>query len=181
MTINTRVIKLFLRELDQPFVPLPDGLRLQVLPSMAYLPTCQKHHFAAFVQDSAMLIVWDDEPKHLLTRGQNIERQLMQMIWTEEGMVVDEKKTGHLTPQVNVAEVSVDNDSSDYSEEQAEKPRKTVLIQAVISALTMVLIFAALGSGWRKVAIEIMSDGGYIRLAFVAVVPAQIWLALVRE
>ena len=66
MTVNTRVIKLFLHSNDKAYVPLKGGLRLQVLPDISYLPRCQKHQFAAFIADRGLLIVWDDEPRHLL-------------------------------------------------------------------------------------------------------------------
>ncbi|KAK4978475.1 hypothetical protein LTR66_010567 [Elasticomyces elasticus] len=56
MTVNTKVIKLFLRGNTDPYVPLGDGLRLQVLPSMAYLPGCQKHQSAAFIADRGILV-----------------------------------------------------------------------------------------------------------------------------
>ena len=81
MTVNTRVIKLFLKRQDISSVPFSDGLEIQILPNISYLPNCQKHHFAAFVQDAGMLIVWDDEPKHLLVRAKHIENSLMAMIW----------------------------------------------------------------------------------------------------
>lgn len=51
MTINTRVIRLFLERHRASYVPLGDGLRLQVLPSIEHLPRCQKHHFGAFIKD----------------------------------------------------------------------------------------------------------------------------------
>ena len=179
MTVNTRVIKLFLRRQDLPYVPLQDGLRLQILPNITYLPTCQKHHFAAFIQDASILVVWDDEPKHLLARAHNIELQLMAMIWDDSNNY-DEK--ANKSQSVLVNEVPPEGSSGDVAyEEQLEKPRKIVLIQSVATALTLILLIGAISSGWRQVVIELVIDHNWIRLAFIVVVPLQCWLALVRS
>lgn len=178
MTVNTRVIKLFLRRQDLPYVPLQDGLRLQILPNITYLPTCQKHHFAAFIQDTSILVVWDDEPKHLLARAHNIELQLMAMIWDDNTTTYDEKTNKSQSVLIN--EVPQEGSSGDVAyEELAEKPRKIVLIQAVFCALTLILLIGAISSGWRQVVIELVVDKNWIRVAFLAVVPLQCWLALV--
>ncbi|KZF19607.1 hypothetical protein L228DRAFT_214578 [Xylona heveae TC161] len=173
MTVSTRVIKLFLRRQDIGYVPLPDGLRLQILPSIAYLPESQKHQFAAFIQDVGILVVWDDVPRDLLDRAERIEKQLMQMIWREE---TDEKKDENSVVVTEIPGSDIDGYDLEYA--QPEKPRETVLIQAFLSGLTLVLVIAAMGAGWGRVAQEIAIDGQYIRIAFVAVLPLQIWLAL---
>ena len=178
MTVNTRVIKLFMRRQDLAYIPLDDGLRLQILPNITYLPTCQKHHFAAFIADSSILVVWDDEPKHLLVRARNIEQQLMRMVWKPDATPYDEKTNKSQT--VLVTEVAYDGEEDEAGgEEQREKPRKTVMIQAVLCALTLIVLLLAIGSGWRQIAIELVMDHSMLRLAFAAVVPLQMWLALV--
>ena len=179
MTVNTRVIKVFLRDPNLAYVPLADGLRLQILPNITYLPSCQKHHFAAFIQDSAILVVWDDEPKHLLVRAKRIEEQLMAVIWKPEHALFDEKT--NKTQSVLISETPFNGSENGIvdGEEQKEKPRKLVLIQAVLCALTLTLLIAAIGSGWRQIAIEVAVDKQMLRLAFAAVVPFQCWLALV--
>lgn len=172
MTVNTRVIKLFLHNNDRPFVPLKGGLRLQVLPDMSYLPRCQKHHFAAFIADRGILVVWDDEPRHLLDRAQKIEQSLMEMIWDKDTGADDEKKE---PGEVVVNEV----DSEDDVElGYVAPPRPIVMWMPIISACTLCLAITAIGSGWEKVAREIFVDGSYIRIAFVLVIIPQIWLAL---
>lgn len=171
MTVNTRVIKLFLHNNDKPYVPLPGGLRLQVLPDMSYLPRCQKHHFAAFVADRGILVVWDDEPRHLLDRAAKIENALMEMIW-DDGPASDEKK--------DMGSVMVDEVSSEEDVELGgvEQDRKIVWYMPVLSACTLCLTVVAIGSGWAVIAKEIYVDGDYMRLAFALVILPQIWLAL---
>src|SRR5882672_9785299 len=84
MTVNTRIVKLFMQQEDMTYIPLENGLRLQILPNVSYLPRCQKHHFAAFIHNASILIVWDDDPNHILERAQSFEDQLINMIWKEE-------------------------------------------------------------------------------------------------
>lgn len=106
----------------------------------------------------------------------------MSMIWTgemEEGF--DEKSTANNSkmaskaPSVHVKEL----DGSDVEEVLEEAPRRAVLIQPFLVGCTLLLTVAALGSGWRKVLVEILYDGSYMRCAFAIVVPIQLWLSLV--
>lgn len=170
------------------YVPLQNGLRIQVLPDITYLPGCQKHHFAAFIQHPSILVVWDDDPNHLLTRAQNIEDQLMNMIWNQDedeyekaSTAVPSKApstTASCAPSIQVKEV-LGSEIKNREESLVEAPRKIVLNQPVLTAITLVLILAAMGAGWRQIALELLVDKGWIRLAFVVVIPLQIWLALV--
>jgi hypothetical protein len=178
MTVNTRVIAVFLSRHTIDFVPLSDGLHLQVLPSMAYLPRCQKHHFGAFIQDRRILIVWDDEPRQLLDRAEKIEQSLMKMIWKGENKFgeVDEKKTE------NASMIDMNAEGVSPSELEAAleiEARPTLLINPVMVALTLLLLASALGLGWRNLAQQVMIDGSYLRLALLACIPAQVFVSLV--
>ena len=101
----------------------------------------------------------------------------MKMSWkpqpAEEG--AEEKGDGK-KPFVNIEEY---DDEPTEEEGQDDKPREMVLWQSIYVALTLTLVVAALGSGWRKVAIEIIRDPNWIRLAFIAVFLPQFVLALV--
>ncbi|KAI1751675.1 glycosyl transferase family group 2-domain-containing protein [Xylaria castorea] len=173
MTINTRVINVILasRRTNYEYIPLPDGLRLQVLPSMSELPRCQKHHFAAFIQDLQIMVVWDDEPKKVLARAEALERQLMKMIWgtgdEEEDEAEGEK--GERGPVVDVTPVDL--------EAAADTPdRRVKLTSALTVALTVALAIATLGIGYRALAYEVATDGSYVRLALIVVSPLQLWV-----
>ncbi|KAL9038197.1 MAG: hypothetical protein Q9180_003277 [Flavoplaca navasiana] len=177
MTVSTRVINLIMQREDLVYIQLKDGLKLQVLPNIAFLPTCQKYQNAAFIKDQAILVVWADSPKEVLARAAAIEEQMMHVFsqgMSPYGEGIDEKKEEH---DVNVVEVNAEDG---YSKEEGyvEKPRKIVLTQAILTAITLVLIIAAMASGWRKMAIEIAVDKSYTRLALLVVTPLQIWLAL---
>lgn len=169
MTVTTHVIRLFLRsEEQQTAIHLDNGLALQVIPTIAYLPICQKHHSAAFVQDTASLVVWDDSPADAIARAAKIERQLIALISTHINK-------DNLKPTTMVTEKAIDDGEEELLE---EKPRRVALMHAVLSGLTLVLLMAAIGAGWRQVAIESAIDQKLLRLAFVAIVPLQMWLGL---
>lgn len=184
MTVSTRLVQLFLRQQqDTAFVPLDNGLRLQVLPDISYLPGCQKHHFAAFIQDSDMLVVWDDEPTHIITRIKDIEENLMSMIWNSTGEGSGRKSPVPVSklpkPRTNVDVREVTDSSDEFDEKMVEPPRKIVFVQSVLTALTLILVIAAIGNGVRRMLIEVKIDNNYLRLALLVVAPLQIWLALV--
>ena len=182
-------------------IPIGDGLSLQLLPDIPALAGCARNTQAAFIKDHAMLVVWGDSPNLVLERAAEVEKRVIGVFSrgmeafveiVEEGeneaaeKAAKQRKKAQVTkspwqfwkaPEVTVDEVASDVDS----EYQMEPPRKTVLIQSVLCALTLILIILALGTGWRKIAIEIASDHKWIRLAFVVVTPLQIWLALVSS
>lgn len=174
MTINTRVIKILLQSVDLPYVEIEPGLQLQVLPDILDLPRCQKHHFAAFIADRGILVVWEDDPQKLLDRAAVLQEKLVKMIWRDESPYnTEEKKEFH--PEIAILE------DDDVESQTEEKPRRTVLFQAVLTSISIFLTIAAISGGWRKIAIEMSVDRDWRRLFFVLGVLPQIWLALVCQ
>ncbi|KAM0714784.1 hypothetical protein Q7P37_009248 [Cladosporium fusiforme] len=171
MTVSTRVLKLFLSNIDRPYVPLPNGLRLQVLPNFSFLPGCQKHQLAAFIHDQGLLVVWEDEPSRLLDRATKIQKALVQTMWDEPVSHNEEKKE---------TVIQVDEMESEGHSElgSVDKTRPLNLWMPIQSAVTLCLTFAALGGGWREIAFQTAVDGTYTRMAFFATLIPQIWLAL---
>ncbi|RYP89456.1 hypothetical protein DL769_000007 [Monosporascus sp. CRB-8-3] len=177
ITVNTRVINIIMaaRRVARDYIPLPGGLRLQVLRSMRDLPRCQKHHFAAFIEDTQMLVVWDDNPKNIFTRAANLEKQLMQMIWgTDEGEEDESEQDEKGGPAVQENGV----DELDLEATALEPKRKTQLTSPIMVAITLILCFLCLGTGLRALALEIATDNNYVRLALVAVIPVQLFVSL---
>src|ERR1700712_3163346 len=173
MTVQTRMMKIFLARQNASHVPLATGLQLQVLPSIEYLPRCQKHQFAAFIQDRQILIVWDDEPNSLLDRAARIEESLMKMIWGE-GEQLYEKPEEKKSANVSMTELPDGTVTpSELEEALIKENRPTKLLNSVFVGLTLTLLVAALGSGWRNLAIEVSADRSYTRLALLAVTPCQ--------
>ncbi|RDW92339.1 hypothetical protein BP5796_01733 [Coleophoma crateriformis] len=170
MTVNSRVIKTFLQwSPDAVDVPLLNGLRIQILPTIEDLPRARKHQFAAFVASEALLVVWDDEALHLIQRAKAIESELMELVWkTGEEDEEGEKKGAA------VQSYEVDEESGEIIPQK----RPVHLQNTVLVALTILLISVTLGAGFRQIAIEVDVDGNYIHLAFLALTPVQIFFTL---
>lgn len=177
MTVNTRVLQLFMAARpDEHFIQIHRTLRLQVVPDIAALPHCQRHQSAAFISDTATLLVWEDEPTRLLERAEYIQDALMKMSWKSEPVEGEEEKGDGKKPFVQIEEYD------EVTEEEAgmeEKPRETVLWQCIYEGATIALVISAIGTGWRWIAIEHVQDPQWTRLLFILCIPPQIWLALV--
>ncbi|CAJ2503294.1 Uu.00g106880.m01.CDS01 [Anthostomella pinea] len=176
LTVNTRVINVVLasRRTTRDYIPLANGLRLQVLPSMRELPTCQKHHFAAFIQDLQIMVVWDDEPKAALARADIIEQMLMKTIWgTGDGDEDDEEQAekGEKSQGVEVGVSPVDLEAALQAEE-----RRVKLTSPITVSLTFALAISCLGLGFRALAYEVATDQQYARIALAAFSPIQLWV-----
>ncbi|KXJ92069.1 glycosyl transferase family group 2-domain-containing protein, partial [Microdochium bolleyi] len=174
MTVNTRVINVIMssRRLTQDHIPLSNGLRLQVLHTLRDLPRCKKHHFAAFIEDTQTLVVWDDEPRRLLRRIAEIETQLMKIIWGNTGEEDEEEEVD----EKNDAEITVE--PVDLETGAGIERRRVMLTSPIIVGLTLTLCLTCVGLGLRYLALQTATDGQYMRIALVAVVPVQIWVAI---
>lgn len=174
MTVNTPVIKLLLARANKPWIQINEGLRLQIIPDIGALPHCQKHQSAAFIASSQMLMVWEDEPKRLIERVQYIQEHLMKMV--EQQPVFLEA-----APKGIPAELLADKELQAIFQTGPEgtlTERPLILIQAWCTAITLALVFAALGGGWRQIALQIAIDNNFLRLLFALALIPQIWLAL---
>jgi hypothetical protein len=172
MTVNSRVIKTFLAwSPDAIDVPLMNGLRVQILPNIDDLTLARKHQFAAFVASEALLVVWDDDPSNLISRAKAIESELMQFVWgiAENGEEPEDEKGAY------VGEQEIDAESGKVLPEA----RSTNLMNTVLVACTLVIVVTLLGLGCRSVAIEVGVDHGYLRCAFLLLIPVQVFFTLV--
>jgi hypothetical protein len=172
MTVNTPVVRTILRSVrqndpDKDNLPLPGGLRVQILNTMADLPKSRLHHFAALIKDVGMLVVWADEAEEVLTRGKDLENRFMEVIWGKSGEEEEENE----------------KEKVDYDAELAAslppEERKIRLESAFVVAGTLALCITCLGLGWRAIAYEITVDGDWTRIAFVLLCPIQIFISLV--
>ncbi|KAH8886396.1 hypothetical protein GQ53DRAFT_658219 [Thozetella sp. PMI_491] len=170
MTVNSRVIKTFLQwSPDAVDVPLMNGLRVQILPTIDDLPRARKHQFAAFVASEGLLVVWDDDALHLVQRAKLIESELMELVWKAGNEEEDDEKRG---PSPN--ELEIDEESGEFKPEK----RPVHLQNTVLVSLTLILVTVSLGAAFRQLAIEVSVDGSYLRLALVAMFPIQIFFTL---
>ena len=174
MTVNSRVIKTFLSwSPDAIDVPLTNGLRVQILPTMEDLPRARKHQMAAFIAAEALLVVWDDDANHLMVRAKTIESELMELVWRAgEPEEVDDSQPVKKGPAV--VQEEIDEESGQVKPEN----RPTHLMNTVLVMFTLIIIITMLGAGYRQVAQEIAVDKGYARLLFLALIPVQIFFTL---
>lgn len=144
-----------------------------MLPDLSFLPGCQKHQFAAFIEDRGILVVWADNPRQLLERAAGIEKSLMQVTWDNPFSQVNEKKDDVV--QVNEVEAEAE---ADLEQNSTGKTRQITMSMPITSAVCLCLTFGAIGGGWRELAFQTAVDGNYVRFALVLVAIPQIWLAL---
>jgi hypothetical protein len=185
MTVRTPVVRALVDSLmgkGVDYVPLPEGLRVQVLRTMADLPRCQLHHFAAFIEDVKMLVVWDDDADKLLARVQDLEQRFIEIIWGNGDDREDDEDDAVAAGEKKGAGVGVgveELDPSQLEEALAKEHRPVRLESAFMVMLTMVLWIACPGFGWRWLAYQSAVDGTYLRFALLAACPVQMFVSLV--
>ena len=130
--------------------------------------------YAAFVASEGLLVVWDDDPMHIIARADNIEKKLTGLVWASNGsdgrIIADEEKGSR------VAVMEVDSETGLVVPQE----RPTFLLNTVLVAFTLTLIVTVVGAGFREIAIEISVDKNMLRLAFLALTPVQVFFSLVR-
>ncbi|CAG9940467.1 unnamed protein product [Clonostachys rosea f. rosea IK726] len=172
MTVNSRVIRTFLQFSPEAVdVPLMNGLRVQILPTIEDLVRARKHQFAAFVASEGLLVVWDDDALHLVPRAKAIESELMELVWKSSDIdeETDEKNGG-----VETEAVEIDEESGEIKPDQ----RPIHLQNSILVAITLALVITALGAAWRQLAIEVSIDNDFTRLGLVALFPVQVFFTL---
>lgn len=168
--MNSRVIKTFLSwSPDAVDVPLLNGLRIQILPTIEDLPRARKHQFAAFIASEALLVIWDDDALHLIDRAKSIESELMELVWQAGENGEDSEKKGALA-----TEYEIDEESGEY-----RLPKRPIHLQnTILVSITMAIIITTLGAGGRSLAQEVTVDHSYTRLALLVLTPVQIFFTL---
>ena len=170
MTVNSRLIRTFVACSPEAIdIPLQNGLRLQILTSIKNLRQARKHQSAAFCAAEGLLVVWDDDPKNLIGRARAIESEVMEMVWRTANELEDVKEYDEK------GDVEVDSESGEAMLEQ----RPTNLMNTILVACTLIIVITLLGLAARSLAVEISVDRDFVRLAFLALVPVQIFFTLV--
>ncbi len=179
MTVNTPVVRSILVSLQQKsdfdYVPLPEGLRVQILDTITDLPRAQLHHFAAFIMDTQMAVIWDDEPENLMARADNLEMQLVKMVWSGTDTFDESDAPDEKAPQYVITAADVDG-----LEGQMPKEKRPIMLQSALwVSVTMTLSVTCLGLGWRALFLEAWVDGNYLRFALVTISPIYWFVGLV--
>ncbi|KAF3347601.1 glycosyl transferase family group 2-domain-containing protein [Verticillium dahliae] len=175
ITVNSPVVQsIMLRVPDHlQSLPVSDGLKLQVLPSMRHLPSCHKHHFAAFVKDPPTLVVWDDDPQKVLSRAENIEQMIVRYVWHMADELDQRAEKGHALEPIP-EEISL----ADLENGAVAEVRPLKLSSSIIVSLALCLSISCLGLGWRALALQTTVDGSYLRMCLIIVAPLTIAVSL---
>ncbi len=172
MTVNSRVIRTFLEWSPEAIdVPLLNGLRVQVLPTMEDLPRARKHQFAAFVAQEGLLIVWDDDVMQLAERARSIESELMQLVWNNGGAGEGENSEKKLP---NMEGFVINEESGEI----VPAGRPVHMLNTFLVTLTVILILITLGAGARSLAAQTAVDKNYMRIALILLAPIQVFFTL---
>lgn len=177
MTINTGIIKAFTSwSPDAVDVPLGNGQRIQMVHSMDYVAYCRKAQNAAFVKDQGLLVVWDDEALHLISRAVEIEKELMKLVWSApddaEAIAAKASRPGQKMI-TRAAPLGYDKEGQVLAKERPIK-----IMNSFLLALTLAIIMLSLGAALRQVSIEVLSDGFWPRLGILGLYPVQIFFSL---
>lgn len=172
MTVSSGVIEPFLDwSVDADDVPLLNGLRVQILPTFVELCQAKRHQYAAFIASEALLVVWDDEPTHLLQRAKTIEAELLKFAWKTANATQTEKEA------LEAADLTVDEETGLL----ATKERPILLYNSFLVGCSVCLLTVLNGLGWVKIAEEVVELHQWISLAFLALTPINAFLTLVSS
>lgn len=171
MTVRSRIIETLLAcSAGVTDIPLNDGLRMQVIRTMADLPKARIAQCGAFIQDIGLLVVWDDEPQNIINRAAQIEEQTRDIVWKMNDLNQDEFKEVMYNKEV----ITKDNEAQVV----APHERPTHLQNTILVAFCLIIVIVLLGLAARSLAYEVAYDKSYVRLAFLALVPVQIFFTL---
>jgi hypothetical protein len=173
ITINSRVIQTFVQYTPNATdVPLGKGLHIQILPSIDDLPKARKNQGAAFLASEQLLLVWDDDPNAIFARATHIEDELMALVWRAGEPEEEDESTEKKGPAV--VESEIDEETGEFKPEN----RPTNIMNGVLVGCTLVIITVMLGLGFKQIAVQVMVDQNYVRIAFLVLIPVQIFFTL---
>jgi hypothetical protein len=171
MTVSSDVIEPFLTWNPEAVnVPLLNGLRIQILPSFEDLSQARRHQYAAFLSTESLLVVWDDEPTHLLQRARTIEAELLKFVWKTANEAEGEKG------EISESEYEVDEETGDIT----QKERPILLYNSFMVGCSLCLLTVLIGLGYVKITSDIVELKSWQSLAFLAMTPVNAFMTLVR-
>ncbi|KAI8958319.1 glycosyl transferase family group 2-domain-containing protein [Daldinia sp. FL1419] len=168
MTINSRIIKTFLSwSPDAMEVPMLNGMRIQIMPSINELARARKYQCAAFLAAECLLVIWDDDPLSAIERAKIAEREMLGMIWRRNQMII---KNGGKIPE---------NFLTDEEKGLFDIDKRPIhLLNAYLVSLVVMIVTVSLGSAWRQLTIESSVEDSYVRLGLALLFPIQVFFSL---
>jgi hypothetical protein len=176
MTVSSEVIEPFLNwNLNAVDVPLLNGLRIQIIPTFEDLYRARRHQYAAFIASEALLVVWDDEPTHLLQRARTIEAGLLDFVWKTAND--DDTQTEKGAPGSNSSEFELDEETG----LMAGKERPILLYNCFLSSCALCLITILIGLGYVNIADDVVELHKWTSLSFILMTPVTAFLGFVSR
>lgn len=176
MTVNSRVIKSYLEwSPNTTEVPLGDGQRIQMVPTILDLAHARKAQCAAFVSEDGLLVVWDDNALNLVERAANIEQELMKLVWTNTALD-DEEGPKQFVPQgareIKRVDARVDADPETGGFRISK--RRVHVVNAVLTSCTILIVTCSIGAAVRSIVDECRWDGFWPRVSLLSMIPIQV-------
>ncbi|KAK7526800.1 glycosyl transferase family group 2-domain-containing protein [Phyllosticta citriasiana] len=165
LTVKSKVVSTYIERATDSEIPIKDGLRIQIIPTVEELVYARKHQYAAFIASESMLVVWDDNPPNLPNRAESIQSDLLKS-------ALDSYEHGLREKGPIVAEEEVD------AEAGTEKPRPTMYYNTILTGFSLCLLVVLSGLGWATIAKEVLLLRRYASLAFLAMIPIDWFLAM---
>jgi hypothetical protein len=175
MTVSSGVIEPFLNwNHDAVDVPLLNGLRIQIIPTFEDLYMARRHQYAAFIASEALLVVWDDEPTHLLSRAKTIEAELLKFVWKAAN-------DGDAQTEKGALDSSSDYELDEETGLMGSKERPILLYNCFLVACSLCLLTVLIGLGYVKIADELAELHKWTSLIFIVMTPVNAFLTLVSQ
>lgn len=112
----------------------------------------------------------------MVERATAIEDELMDLVW-KAGEAAEPEQASDPEKSAPVVERELDLETGVAASEH----RPTHIINAIQVAITIMLILAMLGLGYKQLAFQVLVDKGWIRLAFIVMTPVLIFFSLVSK
>jgi len=174
------------------FVQLDAYTQIQVLETMAHLPTADKEQQGAFIRDERVLITWTDDLDHIVPLCKEFEDKLIKLVWRSRAparsslsaSTVPQSETSSATGSaINLGEKAppmeavdekaeealADRDLPELEKGKSDRPQR--LFAPVYGGLAAALSMFYCGNGAMILAEEVLLDGNYIRLALLVTLP----------
>jgi hypothetical protein len=167
MTVNTCILEPFLDwSPDAVDVPLKNGLRIQILPSMNELFRARKHQYAAFLAREGLLVVWDDDPALLFDRAKRIQDSLLEFVCQNPEEEDPESK------------LLLHGDDEEARIQIEERP--IMYFDAFLVSCSLCLLIFLIGLGYAQIALEVAVLHTWPSLAYLVMTPIDFFLSLVN-
>ncbi|KAJ4386581.1 hypothetical protein N0V93_009479 [Gnomoniopsis smithogilvyi] len=179
MTVGSRVIKAYLQlsPNNTNFVAFTNDQRIQMVSTMAELRFCRPAQCAAFVVDDRLLVVWDDDVRHLVDRAAKIEQELMDLVW-DAGKEAEPKPklfTSKGTREITrVKLIKTDEETG-----KGALPKRGIkYMNTILVSMTLVAMQGSICAAIRHIVMGTHLDSYWPRLGLMTLLPIQVIFTL---